>query len=502
MRKIGHVQSSMNGVLKLEPRPKVNNSASPKKPTSRQAHLGQFMTPPNIARFMAGLFSAPMPSAVRLIEAGAGRAALTSAFVECWSSQTVGILEAHAYEYDDTVTDELRQILTGCENHRGVSTRIFGGDFIETAATMIRLERGPRYSHAILNPPYKKISNDSKHRQWLRAVGLETVNLYTGFLGLVIELLESGGEAVAIIPRSFCNGPYYKPFRAFMAKRAAIRQIHLFESRAKAFKADDVLQENVIIHLQRNTPQGDVTISTSADDTFSDYSETTYPFSRIVFDDDPENFIHIPTKGMDASSENMGVFRVGLSELDIGVSTGPVVDFRLRDWLCQMPESGTVPLLYSGHFTAAGVVWPIATLKKPNAIKRTQATEKWLYPKGFYAVVRRFSSKEEKRRIVASVVDPKALPGEVLGFENHLNVFHQDKRPLPELIARGLSVFLNGTGTDQSFRRFNGHTQVNATDLRQMKYPDRDTLIKLGKLAKENPLMTQEEIDKAIRNFA
>jgi hypothetical protein len=497
-----HVQSSMNGLLKVEPRPKENSSASPSTQISRQAHLGQFMTPPTIARFMAGLFSSPLPSVVRLIEAGAGRAALTSAFVERWSSETSGSLEAHAYEYDDTVTGDLCQILTDCEKNRGVSTKMFGGDFIETAATMIRLQRGQRYSHAILNPPYKKINNDSKHRQWLRAVGLETVNLYTGFLGLVIELLESGGEAVAIIPRSFCNGPYYKPFRAFMAKRTAIRQIHLFESRSKAFKADDVLQENVIIHLQRDALQGDVTISTSTDDTLSDYSATAYPFSRIVFDDDPEQFIHIPTKETDASSENMGVFRVGLSELGIGVSTGPVVDFRLRDWLCQMPESGTVPLLYSGHFTAAGVEWPIATLKKPNAIKRTQATEKWLYPNGFYAVVRRFSSKEEKRRIVASVVDPKALPGEVLGFENHLNVFHQGKRPLPELLARGLSVFLNGTGADQSFRRFNGHTQVNATDLRQMKYPDRDTLIKLGKWAKENPLVTQEVIDEIIRSYA
>jgi len=92
----------------------------------------------------------------------------------------------------------------------------------------------------------------------LRAIGLETVNLYTGFVGLVIKLLGSGGEAIAIIPRSFCNDPYYKPFRTFMARRAAIRHIHLFLLRNKAFKADDVLQENVIIHWQRGAPQGEV----------------------------------------------------------------------------------------------------------------------------------------------------------------------------------------------------------------------------------------------------
>ena len=71
-------------------------------------------------------------------------------------------------------------------------------------------------------------------------------------------------------------------------------------------------------------------------------------------------------------------------------------------------------------------------------------TDKWLYPNGWYCVVRRFSSKEEKRRIVASVVQPHRFPkAELLGFENHLNVFHERKGGLPESLARGLAVFLS-----------------------------------------------------------
>ena len=52
------------------------------------------------------------------------------------------------------------------------------------------------------------------------------------------------GQIVAIIPRSFCNGPYYRSFRDFILERAAIKQIHLFGSRNKAFMDDNVLQEN------------------------------------------------------------------------------------------------------------------------------------------------------------------------------------------------------------------------------------------------------------------
>jgi adenine-specific DNA-methyltransferase len=243
------------------------------KPKSRQSQLGQFMTPSSIARFMAGMFSAPMPSHVRLLDAGAGRGALTRAFVERWAGHVAESLEAHAYEYDEVVIKELQENLSAFSNHDSVTTSIIAGDFIQSAAAMIRFERGARYTHAILNPPYKKINNDSECRHLLRMIGLETVNLYSGFVGIALELMEPGGQLVAIIPRSFCNGPYYKPFRAFVLRRAAIPHIHLFESRSKAFKEDAVLQENVIIHLVRNSRQGEINISTSTDETFEDYRE-------------------------------------------------------------------------------------------------------------------------------------------------------------------------------------------------------------------------------------
>ena len=141
-------------------------------------------------------------------------------------------------------------------------------------------------------------------------------------------------------------------------------------------------------------------------------------------------------------------------------------------------------------------------MKKPNAIDRNKATEKWLYPNGFYCVVRRFSSKEEKRRIVASVVDPSTFgDAPVLGLENHLNLFHENKHGLPESLARGLTVFLNTTAVDVYFRRFNGHTQVNATDLKLLKYPSREALCRLGTWAMQQDVLTQEQIDAKLETM-
>src|SRR5258708_13151314 len=83
----------------------------------------------------------------------------------------------------------------------------------------------------------------------LRVMGIETVNLYSAFVEVVINRMAPGGELVVIIPRSFCNGPYYKSFRKALLKKTAIKTIHLFDSRKWAFKDDGVLQENVILHL-------------------------------------------------------------------------------------------------------------------------------------------------------------------------------------------------------------------------------------------------------------
>jgi adenine-specific DNA-methyltransferase len=466
----------------------------------KKSQFGQFLTPGGTATFMAGLFPAA-EGTCRLLDAGAGIGSLAGAFLDRWSSGGFGFqrVEVDVFEIDGSLHSQLAKTLRKYASSR-LSVAVHSIDFIQAATDALCgglfSKSLPKYTHAILNPPYKKINSNSAHRLALRRVGIETVNLYSAFVALAVALAAPGGQIVAIIPRSFCNGPYYRPFRDFILERAAVRHMHLFESRSKAFKDDEVLQENIIIRLERDGQQGPVAVTTSTDDTFSDLVSHEHPFDRIVFPDDPERFIHVPTSPEKNAIELSEAIRCTLADLGIKVSTGPVVDFRLKEHLRDMPGEGTVPLLYPGHFSSTGTTWPIKGMKKPNAIERNTETEKWLYPSDFYCVVRRFSSKEEKRRIVASVVEPSAFGDvPVLGFENHLNLFHENKRGLPEALARGLAVFLNTTAVDENFRRFNGHTQVNATDLKLMKYPRRETLIELGEWAMQQGTLTQEQMD-------
>lgn len=476
---------------------------------NKKSLLGQFLTPEKTACFMASLF-ADGDECCRLLDAGAGIGSLSAAFLDQWRQGGFRFkqVDVDAFELDSSLINHLAQTLEKYDyKNSDFSCNIYKEDFIHAAVNSLTgnlfSESLKLYTHVILNPPYKKINSHSAYRAALRRVGIETVNLYSAFVALAVALTAPKGQIVAIIPRSFCNGPYYRPFRDFILERSAIRYMHLFESRNQTFKDDGVLQENIIIRLERGGIQGPVKISTSTDDTFADLTTHEYPFDQIVLPNDPERFIHVPTSPEPNAIALSAAIRYRLVDLGIRVSTGPVVDFRLKDYLREMPEAGTVPLLYPGHFSGRATTWPIAGMKKPNAIAHNADTEKWLYPQGFYCVVRRFSSKEEKRRIVASVVDPATFNDyPMLGFENHLNVFHEQKHGLPEHLAHGLAIYLNTTAVDEHFRRFNGHTQVNATDLKTMKFPSRDALIQLGAWAIEQGALTQEQIDSKLAELA
>lgn len=477
----------------------TRREASERLNPATRSELGQFMTPTNVADFMAALFTR-WPNYVRLLDPGAGIGSLTEAFAERFVTHapTQATLESHCYEIDPMLigylTEQLADIKSKIakDGYHFISA-IHSRDFIQEACFQIGLgER--RFTHAILNPPYKKIGNDSEHRKLLRLVGIETVNLYTAFLGLTIAMIEDGGEIIAIVPRSFCNGTYFRPFREYLLARTAITHIHVFESRKRAFKDDDVLQENIIVRLVRNGEQTDVVISSSLDPSFTDYEAREIPFSKIVKTGDKERFIHIPTLNESAPDH---LFTHSLQELGLEVSTGPVVDFRLKDHWLSTPTGDFAPLLYAHHFQGGRLAWPKAH-KKPNALVVNEETRKWLFPRGCYTLTKRFSSKEERRRLVAYVLDPKLLPFELYGFENHFNVFHSKKAGIPMQVAHGLALFLNSTVIDNHFRNFSGHTQVNATDLRALRFPSLPTLHRFGSWAMKQGDLNQEKIDEYI----
>jgi adenine-specific DNA-methyltransferase len=454
--------------------------------------MGQFLTPPATARFMASFFT-PQAGAVRLLDAGAGVGSLTAAFVESachWDTPPASIAVV-AYEIDAMLAEYLRAGMALCQTaceQIGVrfTADVREEDFIEAGADQLDggLFGAPLdcFNYTILNPPYRKINTDSDTRRYLRRIGIETSNLYTGFLAVAMGLLEPQGQMVAITPRSFCNGLYFRPFRERLLQTMSLRRIHVFDERNQAFREDSVLQENIVFQAVKE-PHGRapalITSSAGPDDEF--VTERAVAPDELVRPHDREAFIHVVADDLGQHvATRMAALRASLRDLGIEVSTGRVVDFRATEFLRAEPGPDTVPLIYPTHLRAGTVVWPKPVGKKPNALLLTQRSRELVVPPGTYVLVKRFSAKEERRRVVAAVYDARLVSPEPVGFENHLNYYHQSGEGLPAIFARGLAAFLNSTLVDLYFRQFNGHTQVNATDLRSLRYPTRAELEALG----------------------
>ena len=467
---------------------------------------GQFLTPTVIAEFMAGLFERNIEK-VRILDAGAGAGVLFAAAVEGFISRErhAQSVEVVAYENDELMLPYLEDTVGRCEAACREASIAFHGevrakDFVAVGVALT--EEGlfaghtESFTHAILNPPYNKINGQSDTRKLLDEAGMEVSNLYAAFVWLAAKMLEPGGELVAITPRSFCNGPYFRRFRVALLDMIALRRIHVFESRKKAFGDDDVLQENVIFHAVRSRRKSKhVTISSSEGSDFNRLNVRRVPYEHVVLPHDRDAFIHLVLNDDDENvMHQMRRFGTPLGELGVEVSTGRVVDFRAREHLRLQPEKGTAPLVYPCHFENGFVRWPVESEKKPNAIVSSERTRDLMVTAGHYVLTKRFSAKEERRRVVAAIYDPQRIRAPLVGFENHLNYFHAGGEGLSSNLAKGLAVYLNSSLFDRYFRLFSGHTQVNATDLRKMRYPSGEQLIQLGAHVK-NRIPDQEAVD-------
>lgn len=473
----------------------------------QRAELGQFLTPQGLGSFMGSMLRSDR-SEMRVLDPGAGVGSLSAALVTLLATRERGPrrLTITAYEIDPGLIEHLKVTLKLCAelcDEAGISfdSQVIDADFVRSAVGDLEHPcvdpDGRPFNSAILNPPYRKLGSRSSTRELLRIIGVDASNLYAAFLAATVHVLDDDGDFVAITPRSFCNGPYFRDFRRFLLSAVRLRQLHLFDSRQAAFKSDEVLQENLIIAGERTRARDADVILTASAHPGAPVVERAVSLDRVVQPNDPERFIRfVEDNEADELSELMASLPATLTELGLTVSTGRVVDFRNRDALRAQPGRSTVPLIYPAHFERGFIAWPRPMIRKPNAIAATMSNKRLLVPDGDYVLVRRFSAKEERRRVVAACYERARTGSESVGFENHLNYFHAGGVGLDRPLARGLALFLNSTFVDRYVRQFSGHTQVNATDLRSLRYPDARQLRAAGQHVRRPGFPDQAAIDE------
>lgn len=441
---------------------------------------GQYFTGAGVARFMAKLLATThVPEVVRLLDPGAGTGILGAVAAEELLAAGARKVELVSVEREPSALAELRSVLSSVKAKLGerFSYSVLDADVLGLAEPELGATKVEPFDFVISNPPYFKMPPSEVR-------GGDSPNIYTRFMEVASRLLKPLGSMCFIIPRSFASGLYFKRFRKTFHARMTLERVHVFASRKDAFKADGVLQENIIVLYRREAPAGgDIVISTSLGASNLDSVESLRVRRTDVFNRGDSNaLLFLPESRDDlALLDSLRRWPGRLRDHGLEISTGPVVPFRAESLLLGEPNGEpSVPLLWMQHVRANGVTWPAPNgLRKPQHI-RADAPPKLLVPNRTYVLLRRFSAKEEARRLTAAVLRRGQVPGKVVGLENHLNFIHRPEGELRIEEARGLAAVLNSRPLDRYFRISNGNTQVNATEIRALPLPPLESIAELG----------------------
>lgn len=460
-------------------------------------YKGQFFTPLVISKFMGNLATPVNRNNVSVLDPGCGLAILSSTLVEqLTEASELKSIYLTLYETDKSLVpftklvlaylkewcaaygvklecqlNETDFILDNCECLDEADT-IFGG------MTVVE-----KYNYIISNPPYFKLAKDDIHTRSCASIVDGQTNIYALFMAISAKLLEVDGQMIFITPRSFASGRYFQSFRDFIFKHVHIDFIHLFNTRKDTFAKDDVLQELVIMRMHTAGDISNITVSFSQGTQDLNHScQKEYPAADIIDLTSDEKVIFLPVGSWDEAILNL--FRSwegNMEKYDIKISTGPVVAFRLFDFIVSEAAEETVPLYWIHNVEKMLCDHPVQKKGKGQYIKVIPETRSALLPNKNYVLLRRFSSKDDRSRLVAAPYFGNMSQYEAVGIENKLNYIYRPKGHLRRDEVMGLAALLDSELFDAYFRTFNGNINVSATELRMMPLPPIEAIREIGR---------------------
>lgn len=446
-------------------------------PKTKRKKYGQFFTNETTAKFMASLFSFDLSKRkIEILDAGAGTGILAAAVIQkLYELGYMGDIYVTCYETDELVMPLLEENMALCNKLHNVFYTIKRENYLtsQNFSTSTLNNDDYKYDYIIGNPPYMKIAKDAVEALAMPEVCYGAPNLYFLFWAMGVHNLKKEQELVYIIPRSWTSGAYFRKFREYLFDNCVITDIHLFESRDKVFEGESVLQETMIIKVKKTSiAPYSISVTSSSTSEFNDIRRFYAPYEIVV---SKNRFVYLVTNKEDADIlRTINHFHKTLPEINLKMQTGIIVDFRTREVLRNEIEDGAYPLLYSQHIKDGKVVWPLG--KEGEVIKTDKKS--YLQENGDFLIVKRFTSKEEPRRLQCGIyLKKKYAKFKYISTQNKVNFIKCDS----PCVTYGLYVLLNSTLYDCYYRILNGSTQVNSTEINQMPIPERQVIEEMGK---------------------
>lgn len=476
---------------------------------------GQFFTPTAIAQLMAS-YSDSSKENIKILDPGCGTAILSCSLIEQYvqKNNTVVTIELTAYETDSEltgVTDKVLNYLKSWLEERAITFTysLIEDDFILENSTALK----PNYECELFdviisNPPYFKLSKNDERVLAAQELVSGQPNIYSFFMGIAAKLLKNNGELIFITPRSFASGNYFKAFRQIFFNTVQLEKVHLFNSRKDTFNRDKVLQETVILKARKKklNPKEEVTVSSSSG--LRDILEPEikhFLSEELINLNTTEKIVHLPTNDKEASIlELVSSWENVLMDYQIQISTGPVVSFRAKDFVENTYQNGTVflaPLFWLHNVDKMVLEWPKQLKDKGQYIRIQDNSKSLLIPNKNYILLRRFSTKDDKSRLIAAPYFCNYYNSDYIGVENKVNYIYRKNGHLERDETTGICALLNSSLFDIYFQIFNGNVNVSATELRQMKFPSLKAIKEIGNEIILSNDYSMENVNKIVTKY-
>jgi adenine-specific DNA-methyltransferase len=138
------------------------------------------------------------------------------------------------------------------------------------------------------------------------------------------------------------------------------------------------------------------------------------------------------------------------------------------------------PLFWLHNVNKMSLEWPREFKDKGQYIRIQEESRSILIPNKDYILLRRFSTKDDKSRLIAAPYFRDFVTSDFIGVENKVNYIYRKEGQLDRNEVLGLCALLNSELFDTYFQIFNGNVNVSATELREMKFPPLNDIIQIG----------------------
>lgn len=480
-------------------------------PKSVRKKKGQFFTSLETAKYMAGMFDLSiLPDEVRILDPGTGSGVLSAAIIDRLNEENkVTAIYLTCYETDPEIQPLLQENLALMKEMSSIPLEyeLIMDNYILTQQhdfeeDLLAVPDPPKYDLIIGNPPYLRVMRDDASAIAMPTVVHGAPNLYFLFASMSLFNLKDDAEMVYIIPRSWTSGLYFLHFRKYLLTYGKLMHIHLFVSRDKVFKEEQVLQETMIIKVKKTNKAPDSVLITSSqsNNDFNDITELMVPYSSVVAGKDLYVFLPTSEEEMDVIHK-IHLYDKTLPEEGLRMRTGIVVDFRQWDELRKEPGEHIIPLFYSQHIrdgrvhhNPSGKDFDWIIDEKPGLIQKNKN----------YVFCKRFTAKEERRRLQCGVYLAEDFPEYTqIGTQNKINyVDLVDGSDMDLPTAYGVYTLLNSTLFDMYYRVLNGSTQVNSTEVNSIPVPPFALIKQMGEKLMETDDLSTENCDRIMTEVA